>query len=249
MFMEPKASPATMSWFDKLYAAIADALFAAPDVATEDALRSAAQRQAPVVWLVGKTGAGKTSIIAALTGHAQAEVGNGFAPCTRTARVFDFPEDAPLIRFLDTRGLEEPGYDPAEDIAWCESQSHLILAVMRAADPSQHSVLSVLRAARARHPDWPIVVAQTGLHDLYPVGLSHPAPYGFTGEGAANIGGEALHGLRQALAHQRGLFARLPGPAPVFAPIDFTRAEDGYTPPDYGSDALSETLVAAGLQV
>jgi hypothetical protein len=27
-----------------------------------------------------------------------------------------------------------------------------------------------------RHPDWPVVVAQTGLHRLYPVGTGHPKP-------------------------------------------------------------------------
>lgn len=236
-----------MFWFDKLYHAIADALFATPDQASEDAARSTALRLAPVVWLVGKTGAGKSSIVTVLTGHERAEVGNGFAPCTRTAQVFDYPEDAPLIRFLDTRGLEEPGYDPAEDIAWAEGQSHLILAVMRAADPDQLSVLSALRTARNRHPDWPIVVAQTSTHDLYPSGMAHPDPYGFTSD--APIGDEALRGLRQALAYQRNLFTGLPGAAPVFVPIDFTRAEDGYALPDYGSDALRAALVAAGLQV
>ena len=236
-----------MFWFDKLYRAIADALFATPDGVAENEFRTAARRQAPVVWLVGKTGAGKSSIVAVLTGHVQAEVGNGFAPCTRTARVFDYPEDAPLIRFLDTRGLEEPGYDPAEDISWAEGQSHLILAVVRVADSAQQSVLSVLRTARNRHPDWPIVVAQTGLHDLYPTGMAHQNPYGFAGE--AEVRGETPRGLHQALAYQRSLLAGLPGAAPMFVPIDFTRAEDGYVPPDYGSDALRKALVTAGLQV
>lgn len=245
----PGAQRATMSWFDTLYRAIADALFATPDTATEDELRAAAQHLAPVVWLVGKAGAGKSSIVAALTGHEQAKIGDGFAPCTRTAEVFDYPEEAPLIRFLDTRGLEEPGYDPAEDIAWCESQSHLILAVMRAADPSQQSILSVLRTARSRHPEWPIVVAQTGLHDLYLGGMPHPIPYSFVGERPTAVGGEAVRGLYQALLYQRDLLAGLPGAKPTFVPIDFTRADDGYTPPDYGSEALREALVAAGLKV
>ena len=45
-------------------------------------VRQRAQDAAPVVWLLGKTGAGKTAIISALTGDTRAEVGEGFAPCT-----------------------------------------------------------------------------------------------------------------------------------------------------------------------
>ena len=71
----------------------------------------------PVVWLLGKTGAGKSSLVRALTEQTEAEIGNGFQPCTRSARSYDFPPDQPLVRFLDTRGLGEAGYDPAEDLA------------------------------------------------------------------------------------------------------------------------------------
>src|SRR6266566_4850290 len=79
---------------------------------TENA-RAGAQASALVVWLLGKTGAGKTAIIAALTGDARAEIGLGFEPCTRTAAFYDVPREAPLLRFLDTRGVGEAGYDPA----------------------------------------------------------------------------------------------------------------------------------------
>ena len=61
----------------------------------------------PVLWLIGKAQAGKTSIIRALTGSETAQIGNGFQPCTRTARFYDFPNEAPVARFLDTRGLGE----------------------------------------------------------------------------------------------------------------------------------------------
>ena len=74
----------------------------------------------PVLWLIGKAQAGKTSIIRALTGSEAAEIGNGFQPCTRTARFYDFPAEAPVARFLDTRGLGEVTYDPGEDIHYCD---------------------------------------------------------------------------------------------------------------------------------
>ena len=73
---------------------------------------SARRLNALVVWLLGKTGAGKTAIVAALTGDLRAEVGRGFEPCTWTASFYDVPPEAPLLRFLDTRGLGEASYDP-----------------------------------------------------------------------------------------------------------------------------------------
>jgi uncharacterized protein (DUF697 family) len=52
--------------------------------------------------------------------------------------------------------------------------------------------------------------------------------------------------LARALAHQRSLFANLPGrAAPGFAAIDFTQPGDGLDPPDYGREALVAALVAA----
>lgn len=236
-----------MVWYDRLYRGIADALLSTTHAQAEDAARTAARRLAPIVWLTGKTGAGKTAIVSVLSGHPRAEVEKGFMPCTPTARVFDYPEDAPVIRFLETRGIESRRYKPAEDIAWAEGQPHLILAAMRVSDPGQQAVRSVLRTARKRHPDWPIVVAQTGLHDLYPPGMTHPDPDAFA-EGATPDR-EALRAPHQALARQRGLFTRLRGAAPVFVPIDFTGTADGYSPPDYRSEALRGALAAAGLPV
>ena len=134
---------------------------------------------APVVWLLGKVQSGKTSIIRELTQASDAEIGSGFEACTRTARVFDFPGEAPIMRFLDTRGLGEVAYDPAEDIAFCEGRSHLLLAVVKALDTEQRPVVDVIRAARQRHPDWPVVVAQTTLHEGYAPGMRHILPYPF----------------------------------------------------------------------
>ncbi len=76
------------------------------------------QMPVPVFWLLGKTQSGKTSLIRSLTGAESAEIGKGFQPCTRFSRQYQFPlREAPLLTFLDTRGLDEPGYDPAEDLA------------------------------------------------------------------------------------------------------------------------------------
>src|SRR4051794_37576495 len=83
------------------------------DDATSDAAKERARRaataEAPFIWLFGKVQSGKSSIVQRLTGATKAEIGEGFRPMTRSAAVFDFPAEAPLLRFLDTRGLGEQG--------------------------------------------------------------------------------------------------------------------------------------------
>lgn len=208
---------------------------------TRASVAERARTLAPLVWLVGKVQTGKTSIIRTLTGASDAEIGAGFRACTRTARIFDFPAEAPIIRFLDTRGLGEAAYEPAEDIAFCEDRAHLILAVVKALDAEQGVVVDAVSAARKRHPDWPVVIAQTSLHEAYPRAGGHIWPYPFTG----GVAGEAVpEPLRRALAHQRALFAGLPGRGALsFVAIDFTQPGDGLDPPDYGREALIAALV------
>jgi uncharacterized protein (DUF697 family) len=201
-----------------------------------------ARQLAPLVWLVGKVQSGKTSIIRALTGASDAEIGAGFRACTKTARIFDFPAEAPIIRFLDTRGLGEATYDPAADIAFCEDRAHLVLAVVKALDAEQEAVIDAVRTARQRHPDWPVVVAQTTLHEGYAPGQGHIRPYPFADDAASDAVPEPL---TRALAHQRSLFAAMPGQGAVsFVPIDLTQPGDGFDPPDYGREALIGALVA-----
>jgi len=206
-------------------------------VKLDEALREARARQPlPVVWIIGKAQAGKTSIIRALTGSETAEIGNGFQPCTRTARFYDFPAEAPVVRFLDTRGLGEVAYDPAEDIHYCESQAHLVLGVMKATDIRQDAVCEVLRAVRRRHPEWPVLIAQTGLHEAYSPGGEHVLPYPYD---RLPWSPQIPHDLVRALTAQRVRLGALPGSAPVhWTPIDLTLPEDGWEPMDYGLEAL-----------
>jgi len=213
------------------------------DAATTAAVADRARTLAPLVWLIGKVQSGKTSIIRTLTKASDAEIGAGLRACTRTARIFDFPAEAPIIRFLDTRGLGEAAYDPAEDMAFCEDRAHLVLAVVKALDAEQGAVVEAVHAARQRYTDWPVVVAQTCLHEGYAPGAGHMLPYPF----ADGLAGSAVPGLlARALEHQRTLFGKIPGRAPpTFAAIDFTQPGDGLEPPDYGREALTAALVAA----
>lgn len=102
----------------------------------------------PTLWLIGKTGAGKSTLIQAVTGLSDIEIGRGFRPCTRTATRYDFPANTPVLTFIDTRGLAEAGYDPAEDIQACEGNSHALVVVMRADDPEQSELLAALKQIR-----------------------------------------------------------------------------------------------------
>lgn len=195
-----------------------------------------ARQPLPVVWLLGKAQAGKTSIIRALTGSETAEIGNGFQPCTRTAQFYDFPAEAPVVRFLDTRGLGEVAYDPSEDIRYCESQAHLVLGVMKVADIRQDQIFSVLRTIRRRHSEWPVLIAQTGLHELYPPDAEHLLPYPY---GEQSLPLQVPADLRRALTEQRRRLGDLPGSSPArWVPVDLTQPIDGWEPVNYGLEAL-----------
>jgi uncharacterized protein (DUF697 family) len=191
----------------------------------------------PVFWLLGKAQSGKTSLIRVLTGSSAAEIGNGFQPCTRHARFFDFPDSASaIIRFLDTRGLAEVAYDPAEDIAWCEQQAHLLIVVIKAMDHQQDSVINAARAIHAQHPEWPIIVAQTCLHEGYPNrDMEHVQPYPFNSEPFNAVPPDLARSILKQREHFEGLNTR-------FVPLDFTLPEDGYNPTDYGSEALWQAI-------
>ena len=200
---------------------------------------------APLVWMIGKVQSGKSSIVRAITESSEAEIGTGFKACTRTSRVYEFPAESPILRFLDTRGIGEVAYDPMEDLAFAERQAHLLLVTMRAMDVGQDAVFDVVAAARARHPSWPIVVAQTCLHEGYVNGQGHVTPYPFSAAAPDEMGNTAIPAdLLRCLKHQRELMMRLPGRAPiVFVPIDLTLPADGMVPADYGLDALADALV------
>lgn len=120
----------------------------------------------PTLWLLGKTGAGKSSLIQALTGDSEIEIGNGFQPCTKASRKYDFPKQEPLLRFLDTRGLGEAHYDAHADIEACGKNAHALLLVMKAEEPEQSSVLNALKAIRRSKKIRHLLVVHTGIMQI-----------------------------------------------------------------------------------
>jgi uncharacterized protein (DUF697 family) len=195
----------------------------------------------PVFWLFGKTQSGKTSIIKYLTGAEGAEIGKGFRPCTRFSRLYQFPlRDAPLLTFLDTRGLDEPSYDPAEDLARFNEQAHVVLVTVKALDHAQENVLRHLGTIRGARPSRPVLLALTCLHEAYPQ-QQHPLPYPFAQDGEATLNPPALpDNLRRSLAEQR---RRFEGYVDRVVAIDLTPAQEGFNDPDYGGPVLREDLL------
>jgi len=200
----------------------------------EDARRRA---PAPVFWLFGRTQSGKTSIIKYLTGANDAEVGSGFRPCTRFSRQYPFPTDeAPVLTFLDTRGLDEPGYDPAEDIQTFHDQAHVIVVTVKVTDHAQENVEQHLKAIRADKPGRPIILALTCLHEAYPQ-QEHPAPYPFK----ETLYPEGLpQDLMRSIAAQQERFKAM---VDDIVPIDLTRPEEGYADPNYGGPELRQSIM------
>ena len=195
----------------------------------------------PVFWLLGKTQSGKTSIIKAMTGDSRAQIGNGMQACTKTAFIYNFPDSQDCImRFLDTRGLGEVDYDPEYDIVAFREQAHVLIVVMKAMDHSQQAVMEAVRSIHKAKPDWPVIVAQTALHEGYPdPAFEHLIPYPFDAKDWPEVVPE---NLRRSLLEQRKLFKGIDA---QFVPVDFTLPEDGYQPVNYGLEALWRSLETA----
>lgn len=226
----------------------------------------------PVFWLFGKTGSGKTSIVRYLTGSTQAEIGNGFQPQTRTSFQYDFPtSEQPIVRFLDTRGLGEAGYDPAEDLAAFDKSTHVVIVVVRLMDHALDEVVNSLRKVRAARSSRPILLALTCLHEAYPF-EQHPDPDPFEvspaglGDGprdasqnttpesdsdkaSATVATSSLARFPELQRSLREQEIRFEGLVDRIVPIDLTRSEEGFYVPDFGGrrfeTALMELLPAA----
>jgi uncharacterized protein (DUF697 family)/predicted GTPase len=191
----------------------------------------------PAFWLFGKTGSGKTSLVKFLTGAERAEIGNGFQPQTARSEQYEFPApDSPLLRFIDTRGLGESRYDPAEDIRKLAATTQLMLVTVRVLDHALSDVVAPLREIRAAVPQRPVVLVLTCLHEAYP-GAQHPQPDPFAG---GLLPDSIPADLRRSIAAQQ---ERFDGLVDRIVPVDLTRPEEGFAEPNFGGDRLQAALL------
>jgi len=189
------------------------------DPAVDELLRT--QRElVPTLWLLGKTGSGKSSIVQRLTDDSRVEIGNGFAPCTAGANLYDHPQGQPVMRFLDTRGLGETDYNPHEDLTACQASSHALLIIMRVDEPDQTDVLNALTTLGNETRNLPTL-------------LVHSARHAIT---------NAADRSRNERFNEQQLFKVLGRDVPTVH-IDFTAPEDGIDPADYGLIELREAII------
>jgi len=173
----------------------------------------------PVLWLLGKTGSGKTSIIQRLTGDSRAQIGNGFEPCTSTAQLYDHPVDAPVMRFLDTRGLGEADYDPAKDLEAARGGSHALLVLTRVDDTAQADIVEVLRSRNLNSKHLAVLHVHTALHSVSEQQSS------------------------RAIAFNEEQIAEALGRKPASTCIDFSAPEDGMEDISVGLSDLCESII------
>lgn len=199
----------------------------------------------PTFWMFGKAQSGKTTIIRHITGAEDAVIGSGFRPCTKDSRRYDFPAaESPLISFLDTRGLGEAAYDPAEDVARFTDEAHLVVVTVRVMDHAQEAIVAPLRAIRAAKRGRPVLLALTCLHQAYPR-KQHPPEYPFPAAGlpadpSAPLPEGLSEDLARSLSAQRERFAGL---VDRVVPIDLTKPGEGFEQPEYGGPALRSAMM------
>lgn len=193
----------------------------------------------PLIWLFGKTGSGKSSIIKYLTGVNDITVGTGYRPQTRFSSRYDFPnENEPLLSFLDTRGLGEVGYDPQEELEQFGKDSQLMIVVVRAMDHATNDLVAYLRQIRKESPERPVILALTSLHEAYP-GKQHPEIDPFD-ESAFPLPEGIDDNLRRSIQKQ---YERFEGLVDRAVPIDITPPEEGFTQPEFGGARLKASVI------
>ncbi len=221
--------------------------------------RAALVRDAPIprIWMLGKTGSGKTSIIRHLTGATAAEIGNGFKPQTKFSRQYDFPDDdVPLVQFLDTRGLGEAGYDPRADLEAFQDGTHLLIVTVRLTDQATDVLTSPLAKVRKANPNRPILLAITCLHDAYVHDqneLQHPTPDPFDVLTHEDFRRPSLSPpLEQKLSEVttpnftrllNEKFKKFEGLFDYWTAIDLTKPEEGFDEADFGGDRLKSAII------
>ncbi|TWU24927.1 hypothetical protein Pla52o_12240 [Novipirellula galeiformis] len=196
---------------------------------------------APAIWLFGKTGSGKSSVVRFLTGAEAATIGEGYRPETRTSRRFDFPDSLePLMSFLDTRGLAEADYDPSEDIATFSESTQLMIMTVRVTDQALSRVIEPLRRIRKASPDRPIMLVLTCLHEATGDRDLSDGPDPFVPDRDGEASNAIPDSLQAMIDHKVQQFHGL---YDLVIPVDLTQLEDGFANPDFGGDRLKHAIL------
>jgi uncharacterized protein (DUF697 family)/predicted GTPase len=186
--------------------------------------------------LIGKPQAGKSSIVRGLTGVSAEIVGQGFRPHTQSTARYNYPSsELPLLVFTDTVGLGDIDRDTNSliqeligDLDAETTRPRIIILTVKINDFAIDTLRQIATELRQKYPQIPCLLAVTCLHEVYPITqIDHPEEP--TTIESVN---RAFTALQQAFT---GLFDRA-------VLIDFTLAEDGYTPEFYGLETMRSTL-------
>ena len=186
--------------------------------------------------LIGKPQAGKSSIVRGLTGVSAEIVGQGFRPHTQSTIRYSYPSaELPLLVFTDTVGLGDIDRDTdsliqelVSDLDAETSRPRIIILTVKINDFAIDTLRQIATELRRKYPQIPCLLAVTCLHEVYPTSQTeHPDE-----PNSIESVNRAYTAIQQSFT---GLFDRS-------VPIDFTLAEDGYSPEFYGLEAMRATL-------
>jgi uncharacterized protein (DUF697 family)/predicted GTPase len=211
--------------------------FSVDDAQVAEILTSVrAQLPTTEALLIGKPQAGKSSIVRGLTGVSAEIVGQGFRPHTQSTIRYNYPSnELPLLVFTDTVGLGDIDRDTnsliqelVSDLEAETSRPRIMILTVKINDFAIDTLCQIAKELREKYPQIPCLLAVTCLHEVYPATqLDHP-------EQPTSIESvdRAFTAIQQAFT---GLFDRS-------VLIDFTLADDGYTPEFYGLETMRNTL-------
>jgi len=186
--------------------------------------------------LIGKPQAGKSSIVRGLTGVSAEIIGQGFRPHTQYTQRYSYPTyDLPLLIFTDTVGLGDGTQETNEvirelvgEIEVKTAQAKILILTVKINDFATDTLRQIAGQIRQQHPEVPCLLAVTCLHELYPADVTNHPDYPPAYEDVSRAFAELQRGFE-------GLFDRA-------VLIDFTLAEDDFSPMFYGLDALADSL-------
>ena len=193
----------------------------------------------PLIWMLGKTGSGKTSIIRFITGADDAEIGGGFRPQTQHSQEFGFPDhQSPLVRFLEHARFGRSGLR-CQPRTWKKlgRDANLVIITVRVTDQATDELLTPLQKIREQQPDRPTLLVITATHDAC------PGQTEFDDDMLQDLNDDKLpDALRRCLRAQLDRFDGLYDSAIA---IDLTKPEDGFHPNDLGGDGLFDAIMDA----
>ena len=186
--------------------------------------------------LIGKSQAGKSSIVRGLTGVGTEIIGQGFRPHTQHTERYAYPsEDLPLLIFTDTVGLGDATQNTEaiieelnQELSTDQKQAQILIITIKINDFATDSLRRIIANLKQNNPDIPCLLVVTSLHEVYPqFDTPHPQYP------------PSLPAINQAFATIKNNFSDLFDQVVL---IDFTLEEDGYEPVFYGLEKLIDSL-------